>query len=851
MATADPAGATLAGQRLGPWVLLACIGRGGLGEVWHARRDDGLYDGQVALKVLHGDSASPAVARRFQRERVALGRLAHGHIAALLDAGVQGPHAYLVMERVDGPPLAEHARGLDLAGRVALLSRVAEAVEHAHGRLVVHRDLKPANVRVDALGGPKLLDFGLAVSPDFGAGEACAGLTPGYAAPELITDDDGGTAVDVFSLGVMLYELITGCLPFGQRGTSPQALTHAVLHLPPHRLEAVLRRPPDDDGPGRPHDARRARGDLEAIALRAMAKSPGERYVSVHAFLEDLAHWQAQRPVLARRGAGWRHRTGLWLRRHTLPAALTGAVLASMAAGLAVSLWQWQEADAARRRGDKVAAFLTELLHWDEARPGDREPTVLALLDGSRDRLETQFADDPATRQRLLEVVSRTYTLLNRFDDALRLSEQWLALARQRHAEDDVPVLRARLALGQVHQIMGNHDAAIALLEPLTEPLTRRFGAESEEIRQQSFSLGADYMHSRRLDDAERALERVRVLTEKLHGDDDYERADYLLNLGVLRRRQGRLAESLAVVRQTRPLWTSTDPRLTVPVLVLRRHEIFMMAQTAEFEGIDDRGPPLLADVRRAMGPGNEFENQTAAFWATGRQLRGDHLGEVALREQLLATARADGLTADALLVPRAELLLAQARNGRLDLDGARRLLAEAGALAGGGRRSRSLLLVTDAALAADQPGLATEALAALRQRPLPAALAAPGSPLDRAEGRLARARGDLSLSRQRLAQVREVGVIETWSAQLDLALTAVLQRAPDAAELLAQARRLRPASLPDGHPLDAVSRWLEARQAAGDDAAPAVREAWSQLAPARAPHAPAPSLASLGGLLL
>ncbi len=851
MATADPADASLTGQRLGPWVLAHRIGRGGLGEVWHAQRDDGLYDGQVAIKLLHGDGASPAVARRFRRERAALGQLAHPHIAALLDAGLQGSHAYLVLELVDGPPLAEHARSLNLAARVALLLQVAEAVEHAHGRLVVHRDLKPANVRVDALGGPKLLDFGLAVSPDFGAGEVPAGLTPGYAAPELITDDDGGTGVDVFSLGVMLFELITGCLPFGHRQDNPTAMTHAVLHQPPHRLEALLRQPADADGPGRPVDAHRARGDLEAIALRALAKAPGERYVGVHAFIEDLQHWQARRPVLARRGAGWRHRAGLWVRRHTLPAALAGAVAVSLVAGMGVSLWQWQQAEAARRRADTVAAFLTDLLRWDDHQPTGRTPTVLELMDASRDRLDHQFADDPATRARLLEVLSRTYTLLNRFDDALALGTQWLNLARELHGEDEPVVLRARLALGQTHQIMGNHDVAIGLLEPLAEPLARHFGPDSEEVRQQNFILSADYMHSRRLDEAERALERVRVLTEKLHGDDPYERADYLLNLGVLRRLQGRTAESLAVVRETRPLWRNPDPRLTMPVLVLRRHEMFMMAQNAEFTGLDERGPPLLADIRRAMGAGNEFENQTASIWATCRQLRGDHLGEVDLRRQLLATAREDGLAPEALLVPRAELLLAQARNGRLDLPAAERLMAEAAALQGGGRRSRTLLLLADAALAVDRPALAAQALQQLRQRPLPAALAAPGSRLDRVEGRLARAQGDLTLSRQRLLTVRETGAIESWAAALDLALTAVLQAAPDAAGLLAKAQARRPATLPAGHPLDAVTAWLQARQAAGNDDAPDVREAWAQLAAARAPGAPPPSRASLGGLLL
>ncbi|RZL86879.1 MAG: serine/threonine protein kinase, partial [Variovorax sp.] len=201
--------AALAGHRLGAWVLSRRIGSGGLGEVWEAERNDGLYQACAAIKLLHGDGATPAVARRFMRERAALGLLTHTSIAALLDAGVQAPHAYLVLELVEGLPLADHARARcpTVADRVALLLRVAEAVEYAHARLVVHRDLKPANVMVTAAGAPKLLDFGLAVSPGQQAGDARAGLTPAYAAPELIEHDEAGTAVDVFALGVMLFEL--------------------------------------------------------------------------------------------------------------------------------------------------------------------------------------------------------------------------------------------------------------------------------------------------------------------------------------------------------------------------------------------------------------------------------------------------------------------------------------------------------------------------------------------------------------------------------------------------------------------------------------------------------------------
>lgn len=841
----------LSGLRLGAWVLWRRLGGGGLGDVWQAERDDGLYQASAAIKLLHGDSAAPAVMRRLARERAALGRLTHTGIAALLDAGVQPPHAYLVLELVEGLPLDAHARARcpTVAERVALLLRVAEAVEYAHGRLVVHRDLKPGNVIVTAEGLPKIIDFGLAASPGQPVDEARAGLTPAYAAPELIESDDAGTGVDVFALGVLLFELLSGHLPFGRRGDSPAARAHAVLHLPPQRLAAVLGLPQDEAGPGRPRDARRALGDLEAIAAKAIAKLPAERYVSVHALIEDLQRWQAQRPVAARQDNGWRHRTRLMLRRHALPAGLAALLLAALSAGLAASSWQWREAEAARERSDTVTRFVTELLSEGSQPREGHAPTVLELLDDSRGRLD-RFAADPATHARLLEVLSRTYMALNRFDHALPLGEQWLALARRRHGEDDIPVLRARLSLGQINQIVGNHDAAIELLEPIAPALARRFGPDSEEVRQQQFILAADYMHSGRLADSERALERVRVLTAKLHPGDDYERADYLLNLDVLRRLQGRLAESLAVVRQTRPLWESKDPRLALPVLVLRRHEISMMGLTAEFDGIDERAGPLLADIRRTLGPGNNFGLQTGSTWAAALQWQGRHADELRTRQALLDTAHADGLAGEALLIPRAELLAAQARIGRPDATAMRRLLAQAAALGRSDRRSRSLLLLADAALAAGEPALAAEALQRLREQPLSAALSVRGSRLDQIEGRLARAQGDLAHSAELLAPVKEHGAIQDWAKRLDIALTALLQQAPDAPARLAAARRSRPPSLPPGHPLDRVTAWLDARLQAGRDDAPAVRAAWAAVAAARGSGAAAPTLGNLGGLL-
>jgi len=245
------------GQRLGAWELLAKIGEGGMGQVWLARRCDGLYEARAAIKLLRDDLAAAGgggpfgtsgLAGRFARERAVLARLNHPLIGRLLDAGVAGNQAYLVLEYVDGSSLAEHARAHcpTVAQRVRLLVQIAEAVDYAHAQLIVHRDLKPSNVLVDQAGRPKLLDFGIAGLIDDGqpvdtdlTRQTGRGLTLAYAAPEQILGSPIGVAADVFSLGVMLFELLSGELPFAPRHTPRLAIERAVLHDEPRRLGSL------------------------------------------------------------------------------------------------------------------------------------------------------------------------------------------------------------------------------------------------------------------------------------------------------------------------------------------------------------------------------------------------------------------------------------------------------------------------------------------------------------------------------------------------------------------------------------------------------------------------------------
>ncbi|HEY6320772.1 MAG TPA: serine/threonine-protein kinase, partial [Thermoanaerobaculia bacterium] len=272
-----------AGTTVGAWRVVSLLGRGGMGEVYLADRTDPAFAQRVALKVIKRGMDSQAIVRRFVRERQILARLDHPNLAHLLDGGT-GPDGrpYFALEWVDGEPITAwcRRRDLDLDGRLRLMQTVCLAVASAHHRLVVHRDLKPANILVTEDGTPKLLDFGIAklLEDDEAAGLTLTQLgarplTPAYAAPEQILGEPVSTATDVYALGVMLYELITGALPHRRDQRALEALASAVEHETVERPSTALRRPGD-----RARLARRVAGDLDLIVMTAVRRDPARRY---------------------------------------------------------------------------------------------------------------------------------------------------------------------------------------------------------------------------------------------------------------------------------------------------------------------------------------------------------------------------------------------------------------------------------------------------------------------------------------------------------------------------------------------------------------------------------------------
>ncbi len=350
-AAARPDGVEL-GTVVGAYRLTSKIGEGGMGDVYRAERADGLFGHAVALKVTRGSVLDPAAAIRFATERQILATLQHPHIVTLLDGGTLADgRAYLVMELVEGAPITRNCadRRLGLDERLLLFRQVCTAAHYAHRHAIVHRDLKPANVLVTPDGIVKVLDFGVAklLAAPAGDGQTLPGvlpgpLTPNYASPEQLRGLPVTTASDVYALGVLLYELVTGARPYETTGQPLDRVVDLVVRAEPPRPSSV--RPHDP----LPWDRRRLRGDLDAIVLKALAKDPEARYASAEQLADDVARFMARQPVAAREPSA------LYLlrklaARHRVAAIVGALAFAGMVAGFGIALWQRQEAERERR----------------------------------------------------------------------------------------------------------------------------------------------------------------------------------------------------------------------------------------------------------------------------------------------------------------------------------------------------------------------------------------------------------------------------------------------------------------------------------------------------------------------
>ncbi len=668
------------GTTFGTYRIVREIARGGMGAVYLAERADANFRKQVAIKVVKRGVDTDEVLQRFRAERQILASFDHPNIARLIDGGV-GPDGrpYLVMDYVAGRPITsycdEHRLGVEQ--RLALFETVCEAVQYAHQRLVVHRDVKPSNVLVTERGTVSLLDFGIAKvlddQPDADTPRTRTGvlvLTPEYAAPEQILGAPVTASTDVYSLGVLLFELLVGVRPLRLRGRSVQELSDAITKAEPlHPSAAVLREHEQPSATGAPPVTpaiiaanrsttpdrlhRRLRGDLETIVLKSLAKEPERRYQSAEQLLEDLRRHRDGRPVRARPDTA-RYRAGKFVRRHRFGVVASALFLLLVGASMAMLVVEQartaRERDRAERelaRANVVTEFLTDMFSAaDPAMARGRELTAREILDAGAARVEEYMADQPETGAMLLHVIGAVYGTLGHSSQAKALASRALQIRLELHGPDHIAVAESQNRLGNVLMDDGEYDEAEPLFRASLATRRRILGERHGDVTQSLVNLGLLLTYRGAYDEAEPFIRQALEADRTLYGDVSAEVATDLNNLAVLLYHKGNyagaeeaLAEALAVRRE---VYGDPHPRVAntlnnLAAVVQRRGKLGeaealhrqSVAMTRQLHGDDhpDVASSMsnLASVLNERGKQEEAEPLLRRALNIGLAAHGDH----------------------------------------------------------------------------------------------------------------------------------------------------------------------------------------------------------------------------------
>jgi eukaryotic-like serine/threonine-protein kinase len=554
--TAAPGtGSGSAGELVGPYRLLRQVGSGGMGSVWLAERTDGLMKRPVALKlpqVTYDSERRKVLAERMVREREILATLHHPHITTLYDAGVTGTgQPYLALEYVDGESIDQYCSGrqLPVRKRLEVFLQVAHAVAYAHGMSIVHRDLKPSNILVTDDGQVHLLDFGVAklLAPDALdkmqltelSGRA---LTLDYASPEQILGGVITTSSDVYSLGVILYELLTGTRPFRLDRRTRGALEQAIVSTDPPRPSAVADR------------AWRAElaGDLDAIVLTALRKSVTERFATVHAFANDIQRYLDNRPILARPESRW-YRARKFVARNRLAVTAVSGVFIAVLVGAGAALWQARVARSQEQRAEEVRDFITSI--FKDADPGSEHGKVLSAADLLRQadqRLRQSPPAGAAVAQELRAIIGDSFIGLEENEDAARVLENALQIDRSQYGGRGPLAARLHMSLADAYGYLGRTQEAHQQLLLARRRVGEDPGLSTESsILLQEAGLALD---EARFPEAERAASQALANLEKHQPGDNRRLSQALQFLSMTYSATNRPEAAVTSARRARAL---------------------------------------------------------------------------------------------------------------------------------------------------------------------------------------------------------------------------------------------------------------------------------------------------------
>ncbi len=563
------------GRRIGPYKLLGLLSHGGMGTVYLAAREFGEFEKRVALKLLQPEMAEQEEVRwRFRTESRILAALDHPNIARFLDAGTDEGQHYFVIEYVEGQPIDEYcdAHRLSTRERLKLFRVVCAAVQFAHQNTVVHRDLKPANILVTAGGIPKLLDFGIAklLNPDLFSRAAAPTVlrpyTPEFASPEQVRGEPITTASDVYSLGVLLYQLLTGHRPYRFANYVPGEVVRTVCEQEPERPSAVVMRREEVPGPrvvevltpesvsetrdGEPGKLRRRlAGDLDNIVLMALRKEPQRRYPSIEQLSEDLRRHLEGRPVSAR-GDSVAYRGGKFVRRHRFGVTVAAVtLLALLVFGIVMAIQRARLVEALAGE-ELVTEFLIDLFEtFDPSAPADEPANAREILDRGRDKLATELQQRPEVQARLESTLGEIYGKLGDYDQAERLLRRSLAVHRQLSGTPSPEVASNLNDLAEVVRARGQYDEAEALLREALEMCRALFGEDHLATAESLNDLASLLRFRGDADQAEPLFQEA--ITSFRRGNDRENLATALNNLASLHQGRGELAIAERLFRET------------------------------------------------------------------------------------------------------------------------------------------------------------------------------------------------------------------------------------------------------------------------------------------------------------
>jgi eukaryotic-like serine/threonine-protein kinase len=543
----------LIGTVIGAFRVTRLVGRGGMGEVYEAERATGDFEQRVAIKVLK----SVAQLERFQAERQILARLEHAGIARLYDGGVvPDGRPFMVIEYVDGVPITDYCRmrRSSLEERLTLLASVCEAVAYAHRNLIVHRDLKPSNILVTAAGEVKLLDFGIAKLLDTERPHltraAAAPLTPICAAPEQLSGGPVTTAADVYALGLLLFELLTGEHPWMRANTPVLQALRTVLMRPAPIASRIAAARADA-----PVSARLIKGDLDAIVSKALRTEPDRRYPTVESLRLDVERVRHGEPVEAREGARL-YLIGHLVRRYRWAAAALATIFISLAGGLSVAAWQAHRAgierDMARRdaaREEAVRYSLTRMFRAAIADHGAETPTAKHMIDSSAQRVLREYHDEPQLGGQIVLTLADLYGALEDVTGAAALLEGYLAEANP--TADPAALADARQKLANIELLRGHTDRAALLLDQ-ADAFWASTSLPYREERLEGIAVRARLLRAR--GDIEGAIAATRLAIGQriqLSGRNHRETAVLYNSLAISLASANRLDEALAAYHET------------------------------------------------------------------------------------------------------------------------------------------------------------------------------------------------------------------------------------------------------------------------------------------------------------